>query len=133
MLIGGSTDKAYARTARYADGWTMGGGSPDMLAEAVPKLHAAWKNKGREGRPRVVALAYYGLGPQDAEHARTALGDYYAFLGEYTEQIIAGAATDEDTVRGYARAFEAAGADELIMFPTSTDPEQVDLLAAAVM
>jgi 2-methylisocitrate lyase-like PEP mutase family enzyme len=29
-------------------------------------------------------------------------------------------------------AFEEAGADEVICFPTSIDPEQVDLLARAV-
>ena len=32
--------------------------------------------------------------------ARASLGDYYAFLGEYAEQIVAGAAKDEDAVRG---------------------------------
>jgi hypothetical protein len=29
-------------------------------------------------------------------------------------------------------AFEDAGADELILFPASPDPQQVDLLAGAV-
>jgi hypothetical protein len=36
-------------------------------------------------------------------------------------------------VTGYRDAFAAAGADELIYFPTSTDPAQVDLLADAVL
>ena len=36
------------------------------------------------------------------------------------------------TVKGYLAGFEAAGVDEVICFPTSTDPDQVDLLAAAV-
>lgn len=133
LLVGGSNDKAYTRTARYASGWTMGGGSPDMLREAIPKVHEAWEAAGREGRPRIVALCYYGLGPDGAQHARTALGDYYAFLGEYVDQIVGGAATDEDTVRAYVQGFADAGADELICFPTSPDPEQVDLLAAAAL
>jgi hypothetical protein len=48
--------------------------------------------------------------------------------------LIAGsAATDEATVKGYRDAFEQAGCDEFIFFPTSPDPEQVDLLAAAVL
>jgi hypothetical protein len=46
--------------------------------------------------------------------------------------IAASAATDEDTVRAYAKAFEDAGCDELTFFPTSTDPQQVDLLADAI-
>jgi hypothetical protein len=36
-------------------------------------------------------------------------------------------------VRGYLQAFEAAGCDELILFPSSADPQQVDLLAAAAL
>jgi hypothetical protein len=35
-------------------------------------------------------------------------------------------------VKGYVAAFEAAGCDELIMFPSSADPGQVDLLADAL-
>ena len=34
-------------------------------------------------------------------------------------------------MRAYANAFEDAGCDELAFFPTSTDPQQVDLLADA--
>jgi hypothetical protein len=48
--------------------------------------------------------------------------------------MIAGsAATDADTVRGYVSAFADAGCDELILFPSSPDPGQVDLLADAVL
>ena len=36
-------------------------------------------------------------------------------------------------VQGYAQAFSEAGCDELIFFPSSADPEQVDLLAAAAL
>jgi len=35
ILIGGYTEIAHRRAAQYADGWTMGGGTPDALAEAV--------------------------------------------------------------------------------------------------
>jgi len=36
-------------------------------------------------------------------------------------------------VKGYVQAFEQAGCDELILFPSSADPRQVDLLAAAAL
>ena len=45
--------------------------------------------------------------------------------------VIKGAATDPDDVRAQLEAFEAVGADEVICFPTSADPAQVDLLAEA--
>ena len=59
--------------------------------------------------------------------------DYYSFLGEETANFIASsAAKDAETVRQYVEAFEQAGCDELILFPSSSDPAQVDLLADAV-
>jgi alkanesulfonate monooxygenase SsuD/methylene tetrahydromethanopterin reductase-like flavin-dependent oxidoreductase (luciferase family) len=131
LLIGGGADVVYRRAARYADGWTYGGGPPEAFAEAVAKLNAAWQEAGRDGEPRKVALFYYALGSDPEGQAQTALGDYYAFLGDYAGMIVSSAAKDADTVRARLEAFEQAGADEVICFPTSTDPEQVDLLASA--
>jgi alkanesulfonate monooxygenase SsuD/methylene tetrahydromethanopterin reductase-like flavin-dependent oxidoreductase (luciferase family) len=129
VLIGGSSDVAFRRAARYADGWTLGGGTPDAFAEGREKLRAAWAAEGRDGEPRTMVLFYFALGDDAEAAARASLGDYYGFLGEYADQIVAGAAKDEDAVKGYLSAFEQAGVDEVICFPTSTDPEQVDLLA----
>src|SRR4051812_43868408 len=35
LLIGGSSSRAFERAARYADGWTMGGGGPEAFAEGL--------------------------------------------------------------------------------------------------
>jgi alkanesulfonate monooxygenase SsuD/methylene tetrahydromethanopterin reductase-like flavin-dependent oxidoreductase (luciferase family) len=129
VLIGGSSDVAFRRAARHADGWTLGGGTPDAFAEGREKLRAAWAAEGRDGEPRTIVLLYFALGDDAEAAARASLGDYYGFLGEYADQIVAGAAKDEDAVKGYLSAFEQAGVDEVICFPTSTNPEQVDLLA----
>lgn len=133
LVIGGSIDAAFRRAAEHGSGWIMGGGTPDMFAEGRSKLDAAWEKAGREGKPRGMALAYFALGDSGADDAQRYLGDYYAWLGEYAQQIADSAATDPETAKGYVQAFEAAGCDELIMFPSSSDPEQVDLLAAAVL
>ena len=78
------------------------------------------------------ALSYYSLGADAERNADSYLKDYYAFLGEDLAGMIAGsAAKDADTVKQYAAAFEQAGADELIFFPSSSEPEQVDLLVDA--
>jgi alkanesulfonate monooxygenase SsuD/methylene tetrahydromethanopterin reductase-like flavin-dependent oxidoreductase (luciferase family) len=134
LLIGGSTNAAFRRAAKYGDGWTMGGGTPDQFAEGHDKLRAAWADASREAQPRAVALAYFGLGPNAEERAGEDLSHYYAWLGEeLAGMIIDSTATDEDTVKGYVEAFAQAGADEFILFPVDTDPEQVDLLAQAVL
>jgi alkanesulfonate monooxygenase SsuD/methylene tetrahydromethanopterin reductase-like flavin-dependent oxidoreductase (luciferase family) len=134
VVIGGQAQAVFRRVAEHGDGWTMGGGTPDQFREMSAKVKGAWSEAGREGTPRLIALCYYGLGEHGKEAAQDDLGHYYAWLGEeIAGQIVAGAATDEDTIRGYRDAFAEAGADELICFPTSTDPAQVDLLADAVL
>jgi len=134
LVFGGNVSAVIRRVAEHGDGYTMGGGTPDQFKEMAGKVNDAWSEAGRDGTPRLIALCYYGLGEGGADAAKEDLGHYYAWLGdEIAGQIVASAATDEDTVRGYRDAFAEAGADELICFPTSTDPAQVDLLADAVL
>ena len=132
LLIGGQTEHAFRRAARYGDGWTFGGGTADMFRDATGKLRAVWEAEGRNDEPRTMALFYFALGHRADELARRGLGDYYSFAGEYADQVVASAAKDEETVRAYLAAFEQAGADEVICFPTSPDPAQVELLAQVV-
>ena len=113
---------AFERTAKYADGWVMGGGTPDMLRDGVEKTRAAWKAAGREGEPRIMSLAYYALGDGAKDAARAYLGDYYSFLGDYVDTIVGSAATDADTVRAYVQGFADAGCDELILLPVRPGP-----------
>jgi alkanesulfonate monooxygenase SsuD/methylene tetrahydromethanopterin reductase-like flavin-dependent oxidoreductase (luciferase family) len=133
LLIGGQADAAFRRAAQYGDGWIAGGGGPDRFRDALPKVEQAWQAAGRTGKPRTAALQYWALGAEAERDAASYLGDYYAFLGEEIAGAIAGsAATDPDTIKQYIAAFEQAGCDELILFPSNSDPEQVDLLAGAI-
>jgi alkanesulfonate monooxygenase SsuD/methylene tetrahydromethanopterin reductase-like flavin-dependent oxidoreductase (luciferase family) len=133
LLIGGSADAAFERAARFGDGWTLGGGTPDAFAQGLEKTNQAWSAAGREGKPRTMVLFYFALGADAAQHAEYSLGHYYAFLGDYAQRVVGSAAKDADTVRGYLAAFEAAGADDVICFPASADVGQVDLLAEAAL
>jgi alkanesulfonate monooxygenase SsuD/methylene tetrahydromethanopterin reductase-like flavin-dependent oxidoreductase (luciferase family) len=133
LIIGGQVDAAYERAARFADGWIMGGGPPDQLAQGREKAEAAWKAAGREGSPRIMGLIYYSLGDGAEEAAQSYLHDYYAWLGDVAGMIASSAATDAETVKQYVSGFEQAGCDELVCFPCSPDPEQVDLLAEAAL
>ena len=95
----------FERAARYGDGWTMGGGTPDTFREGREKALAAWSAAGRDGNPRTMALFYFALGSDAERVAAENLGDYYAFLGDYAQQVAAGAAKDVDTVKQYISAF----------------------------
>jgi alkanesulfonate monooxygenase SsuD/methylene tetrahydromethanopterin reductase-like flavin-dependent oxidoreductase (luciferase family) len=133
LLVGGGADATFRRAAKYADGWTASGGTMEQFTQGAEAMRAAWRDAGREGNPRITGLAYFGLGPTGEADAEHDLKHYYEWLGDEMASMIAGsAATDDDTVRAYAKGFEEAGCDELCFFPSSTDPEQVDLLADAV-
>lgn len=132
LVIGGYVDASLARAARLGDGWIAGGQTPDEYKGMVEKLNEAWSDAGRGGTPRKMALAYFSLGDEAEAEANAYLKDYYAWLGEETAGYIAGsAAKDAETVKQYLAAFEDAGCEELILFPSSSDPAQVDLLADA--
>jgi alkanesulfonate monooxygenase SsuD/methylene tetrahydromethanopterin reductase-like flavin-dependent oxidoreductase (luciferase family) len=133
VLVGGRVEAAYRRAAKYGEGWTAGGGGPEAFAAGREKAREAWRAAGRDGEPRTMALFYFALGDHAEAAVRRALGDYYAYAGEYAERIVSSAATDEDTVRGYLAAYEEAACDEVICFPASADPAQVDLLAGVAL
>jgi alkanesulfonate monooxygenase SsuD/methylene tetrahydromethanopterin reductase-like flavin-dependent oxidoreductase (luciferase family) len=132
LLVGGYVQASFDRAARFGDGWTQGGAGPVQFKQDAANLDEAWKRQGRDGKPYKMALGYYSLGPNAQKNAEHDLKDYYAWLGAETAQsIVDAAAKDADTVQQYLSAFEDAGCDELIMFPSASDPEQVTQLAEA--
>lgn len=133
LLLGGATEASFRRAARLGDGWIIGGTTPDNFAQAATSVDKAWQDAGRPGKPRKVALAYFALGPAARAQADTYLLDYYDWLGDIATQITAGAAVSADMARAYAAAFTSAGCDELIFMPTASHPDQVGLLADALL
>jgi alkanesulfonate monooxygenase SsuD/methylene tetrahydromethanopterin reductase-like flavin-dependent oxidoreductase (luciferase family) len=133
LILGGQADVAFRRAAQYGEGYIAGGGQPEYFPPAVEKLEAAWREAGRDGEPRKLSLTYFSLDDDPESQARKTIGHYYAFAGDYADMVVGGVAKGEDGVKERVRAFEEAGCDELIMFPASPNPEQVDKLAAAVL
>ena len=133
LVVGGAVEATFRRAARLGDGWIMGGGAPDQFAQGRESMLSAWSDEGRSGEPRLMALAYFSLGADAAGQAQWYLKDYYGWLGDMADQIAASAATTEETVAQYVQAFADAGCQELVLFPSSTNPEQVDLLAQAAL
>jgi alkanesulfonate monooxygenase SsuD/methylene tetrahydromethanopterin reductase-like flavin-dependent oxidoreductase (luciferase family) len=132
IILGGAAEATFRRVARFADGWIMGGGTPDMFAQLAAAVDQAWQEAGRPGRPRKLTLAYFALGPDARAQADRYLQDYYGWLGDIARQIAAGAAVSAEMVKSYVAAFEASGCDEVIFVPTASRLDQVSLLAEAV-
>jgi len=132
LVVGGHVDASFARAARFGEGWMAGGAPASEYPGLLERLKAAWAEAGREGEPRAMGLAYFSLGERAAEDARAYAHDYYNWLGpDAADYLASTAAQDADAVRQSISAFEGAGCEELILFPSSSDPDQVDLLADA--
>jgi alkanesulfonate monooxygenase SsuD/methylene tetrahydromethanopterin reductase-like flavin-dependent oxidoreductase (luciferase family) len=130
LLAGGASGPAFARMARYTDGYAHGGGPPRAFAAAAVKARAAWSDFGRSGQPQLWGQGYFAL--DDAERGGAYLRDYYAFTGGFAEKIAAGNLTSARAVRDFIRGYEAAGCDELILLPTVADVDEVDRLAEVI-
>lgn len=133
ITFGGMSGPAYARVARWGSGWIAGSRGVETFRQGAEAVRQAWAEHGREGKPRLMALPYFCLGPQARQEADAFLTDHYAVEGvETAARVAAGALTDVSAVRDAIAAYEDAGCDELLLFPCSPDPLQVRLLAEAV-
>lgn len=133
LLIGGGADAAIRRVVEHGVGWTAGGLPPDDVKAFADRVRSAWKDAGRDGEPRIVALAYFALGDA-TEELPSYLLDYYGPMGADTAKWIAGSTLQSpEAITGAISAYTDAGVDELILDPTASDADQVDLLAEVVL
>jgi alkanesulfonate monooxygenase SsuD/methylene tetrahydromethanopterin reductase-like flavin-dependent oxidoreductase (luciferase family) len=134
LLIGGAAEHAGRRAAEHGDGWTMMIGSPDEFAAGYAQARAAWASAGRAGDPAGMAVFYAALGDDAHGLAAKAITSYYGWLGdEIVGHITASVACDAAAVAERIEAFGAAGAGEVVVVPCSSDPGQLELLAAAAL
>jgi alkanesulfonate monooxygenase SsuD/methylene tetrahydromethanopterin reductase-like flavin-dependent oxidoreductase (luciferase family) len=130
VLVGGGSGPAFARMARYADGYAHGGGPPRAFASAAGRAQAAWTDLGRPGRPLLWGQGYFALG--DVERGNDYLRDYYAFTGPFAERIVAENLTSARALKDFVRGYEEAGCDELVLFPAVADLSELERLEEAL-
>ncbi|MBD0330000.1 MAG: LLM class flavin-dependent oxidoreductase [Thermoleophilia bacterium] len=130
LLVGGGSGPAFARMARYADGYAHGGGPPRAFASAATRAQAAWRDLGRPGEPRLWGQGYFALG--DAERGDEYLRHYYAFTGPFAERVVAENLTSARKLKDFVRGYEEAGCHELVLFPAVAELDELARLAEAV-
>jgi alkanesulfonate monooxygenase SsuD/methylene tetrahydromethanopterin reductase-like flavin-dependent oxidoreductase (luciferase family) len=133
LLVGGASASAFARAARYADGYVHGGGPPRAFAGAAARARAAWAEADRPGAAQLWGQAYFALGDAGVrEQGRAYLRDYYAFTGGFEERIAAANLTTAAAVKDFVGAYQAEGCDELVLFPTVPRLDQLERLADSI-
>lgn len=133
IIFGGHNPRAYTRVASRGMGWIGGSRGVAAFRSGAEGVRQAWAEHGRTGRPRLMALPYFCLGPRSRAAAETFLTDHYAIEGPDTAARLAALAlTDSAAVRQAIAAYQDSGCDELIFFPCDPDPGQIGMLADAV-
>jgi alkanesulfonate monooxygenase SsuD/methylene tetrahydromethanopterin reductase-like flavin-dependent oxidoreductase (luciferase family) len=130
LLFGGFAPAAFARMARWGDGYVCPPLLP-MAGRLIDAARAAWKEAGRDGSPWLTALAYFVLG--DAGQGQASLGSYYESSGPEMAQAMAASLSASAASVGAAIATWAElGVDELIFHPVLDSADQVARLADVV-
>ncbi len=128
VLIGGYSPASLNRLKRWGSGYIAGGGGPQRAAQFFRMAEETWKTAGRTGQARLVAGAYISLGQDGFARGGAYIRDYYSFIGPMVENMISALPTTLEDVNGMIHAFADIGTDELILWPTTTDLEQIDQL-----
>jgi alkanesulfonate monooxygenase SsuD/methylene tetrahydromethanopterin reductase-like flavin-dependent oxidoreductase (luciferase family) len=132
LIFGGAAPAAFERVARWGIGYIGTSMPAPMVAPCFEATRGAWAKAGREGSPRLVAIAYFALG--DAVQGQANVWAYYSTAGdEIARRITGGIAAGPARVRDTVAAFADIGADELIFNPTAGDPDEITRLAHIVL
>jgi alkanesulfonate monooxygenase SsuD/methylene tetrahydromethanopterin reductase-like flavin-dependent oxidoreductase (luciferase family) len=127
ILIGGYTPAAASRAGRLGDGFIGGGGIDAKTALVFYKAATeSWEAAGRKGKPRFVCSTYFALGENPAKGAAY-IRDYYGFMGPRVDGLVNAILSTPNAVKDTIRAYADVGADEVILWPTIAELEQVEL------
>jgi alkanesulfonate monooxygenase SsuD/methylene tetrahydromethanopterin reductase-like flavin-dependent oxidoreductase (luciferase family) len=148
LIFGGRSPIALRRIARFADGYVTGSVSDVQGAKATFALvEEEWRKQGRASKPLFVGTLACAIGKEAVQATEAAALRYYNYQGGRPSDQPrppgppAAATATASTIPSTAEAIrevlaecEAAGMDEVLVRPGGvTDPNQVDLLAAALL
>lgn len=128
VLIGAFSPIAISRLERWGKGYISGGGNLQQIDACFRLAESAWQRGGKAGRPRLVALANFGLGHNAAARSTAYLLEYHASLGPLAHQMAKFVLSSSAEIKANIQAFTDLGADELILMPCIPELDQVRML-----
>lgn len=129
LLIGAHSPAALRRIARWGDGFIAAGGDPKAARAAFDSVLADWSARGKEGKPRFVASAYFALGPNAEAAIDHYINDYYGFMPQMAAMVVASSLQTPERIRSTLAAYANEGVDEFLLWPCDTDIDQIGRLA----
>jgi alkanesulfonate monooxygenase SsuD/methylene tetrahydromethanopterin reductase-like flavin-dependent oxidoreductase (luciferase family) len=133
VLFGGRTPAALSRVKRWGNGIiaTSLRGSQGAK-ELFRQTEEAWQSAGRSGKPRLVLNAYFALGPETASRTEAYILDFYAAMGPAAQQFARSVPSSPEAIRSSIQEFADIGTDELVLYPSIAELDQVHRLAEVI-
>lgn len=132
ILLGGYSPAAVRRLHHLGHGFIAGGGDPGVAQQFFRQARETWQEAGRPGKLRLVGCGYFALGSNAQERGAAAIQSYYSFAPEHAGRLVSSLPASPERVRELMKAYQEIGADELILWPTIAELDQVTRLADIV-
>jgi alkanesulfonate monooxygenase SsuD/methylene tetrahydromethanopterin reductase-like flavin-dependent oxidoreductase (luciferase family) len=119
--------QSIRRAARWADGLCGFSFSTaeTELRTAFESARTAWQEQGRQP-PRLVTGAWFALGPDAEPRMETYLRRYLNFMGRGADAVVRLVpSTSAAALRAALGRMSDAGADEVLLVPTTTDLDEL--------
>ena len=130
LLIGGYVPAIVRRIALWGDGYMApGGGEPESMVKMWQQIEQAWREAGREGKPRWVGASYFALGPNAVDHATRYINANYGYNPELATRRLRSLPASRQAVEDSIKRQADMGVDEFILRPCAEDLDQMELLA----
>lgn len=133
LLAGSMFPRSIRRAARWADGISGFSFGPDgaQIANQFELARSAWKEEGRDQPPRLVTSFWFALGDDARGQLDSYLLRYLNFMGPDAARKLAPTVTttSPQALKDAAAMVADLGADELILVPTTADPDEIDRVA----
>lgn len=135
ILAGSLSERSIRCAARWADGLAGFSFGPSIaeIDGAFEHARGAWRELGRPA-PQLTTSFWYALGPDARAQLDAYLRRYLNFMGaDVAENLLPlVTTTSAQALRDALRALRDLGTDEVILVPTTHEPDEVDRVAEIV-
>jgi alkanesulfonate monooxygenase SsuD/methylene tetrahydromethanopterin reductase-like flavin-dependent oxidoreductase (luciferase family) len=132
LMAGVTGPKSIARAAQWASGVLDGSNAIKLNADALKAQQElviqTWKEAGREDKPHFSTYVFFSLGADAKKQLGQYIFDISRSYGEEGARMAAESATNygSATLREAVESARSIGLDDIILMPTSADPEEID-------
>lgn len=128
LLFGGNSPAAFRRLGQHGRGWICARGGARAFAEGAARARQSWSDFDRPGRPRLLSVINYSIGPDSVDVREAFMRRYYGSK-PFVQSMIDETPTSVEELADVLAEHVAADCDDIVLLPCSPDMSQIDALA----